>query len=833
MKDMKVTAWILAALVATAPLSALAQRGGGGGNTGGFDMSQFGGGGGQRGSTTPWKEFKLDPKKKVQLTFRNSNIDAVIELISRMSGVTIVKDPTLRDPVTVVSPKPVGLNEAFEILNAAITVRGYSMEKSGNVLMIKKNQTRGGGGMTGGMGGMDPNMLAQLFAPKDANASNELKVYKIKYANASDLARVVNDVFLQQQQNQNPFQAMFGGGGFGGQTFGRGGRGGGGFNFGGMGQQQGATVRASSDDFSNSVIVNAPKSKQLEVEILIEEIDKPTDAPLVSKTYKLEFAAASELVQVVQNVLNANTPTGRGGATSNQPLSQRFGFQALLSGRQQGAGTVTADDRTNALIVSATSENQKVIGDLLKELDKDVEVVNTTYVFRLDNARAQDIADLMNQTFGRTTANGNRTNAGGTNRTNTANRNNTANRTGNNGGFGGGGNTGRSPQANIDENGDLQLDDDGNLLTDVYVQQGNFRPGGQFNFGGGGQRTNTQNNSDLVRGADGRLTNARDLSGQVQVIPDPNTNSLIIVTNPDNLKLIQDILAQLDHIPEQVMIETMIVEATLDKTNKFGVEWTFAQPKAFGSTGVTGTGQTGFGLGNASPALEGFRYTLAGGNLQAFVNLLQKDDKFQVLSTPRIFTSNNVEAEINISQSVPYITSTRTDATGAITYNYAFQDVGIVLTVTPRITKNGYVTLEVSQTANDLQGFTDFNAPIVNKRQADTTVSVKDTETVVLGGIMRSVVNSKVKKVPLLGDIPLLGELFKSTDRTNTKTELMVFLTPRIVRDNEEAKKVKDETIEQLSPGVKSQIEGAKGNKVVQGTSSKSDKGNKGGGSKN
>ena len=827
MKDMKVTAWILAALVATAPLAALAQRGGGGG----FDMSQFGGGGGSQRPSTPWKEFKLDPKKKVQLTFRNSNIDAVIDLISRVSGVTIVKDPTLRDPVTVVSPKPVGLNEAFEILNAAITVRGYSMEKSGNVLMIKKNQTRGGqgGGMTGGMGGMTPEMLAQLMRPSDPNSSNELKVYKIKFANASDLARVVNDVFLQQQQNTNPFAAMMGGGGgFGG----RGGRGGGGFNFGGLGgQQQGATVRASSDDFSNSVIVNAPKSKQLEVEILIEEIDKPTDAPLVSKTYKMEFAAASELVAVIQNVLNANTPTGRGGATANQPLSQRFGFQALLSGRQQGAGTVTADDRTNALIVSATAENQKVVADLIKELDKDVEVVNTTYVFRLDNARAQDIADLMNQTFGRTNATGNRTNAGTGNRTNTNNRRtNTGNRnTGNNGGLGG--NTGRSPQANIDEDGQLEVDADGNLLTDVYVQQGNFRPGGQgFNLGG--QRTNTQNNSDLVRGADGRLTNARDLAGQVQVIPDPNTNSLIIVTNPDNLKLIQDILLQLDHIPEQVMIETMIVEATLDKTNKFGVEWTFAQPKAFGSTGVTGTGQTGFGLGSAVPALDGFRYTLAGGNLQAFVNLLQKDDKFQVLSTPRIFTSNNVEAEINISQSVPYITSTRTDATGAITYNYDFQDVGIVLTVTPRITKNGYVTLEVSQTANDLQGFTDFNAPIVNKRQADTTVSVKDTETIVLGGIMRSVVNSKVKKVPLLGDIPLLGELFKSTDRTNTKTELMVFLTPRIVRDNEEARKMKEETVEQLSPGVKSQIDSAKPNKVTTGTSTKSDKGNKGGGPK-
>ena len=181
------------------------------------------------------------------------------------------------------------------------------------------------------------------------------------------------------------------------------------------------------------------------------------------------------------------------------------------------------------------------------------------------------------------------------------------------------------------------------------------------------------------------------------------------------------------------------------------------------------------------------------------MNALQTDEKFKVLSTPRIFTSNNVEAEINISQSVPFIVSQRVDVNGNFIFNYSFQDVGIVLTVTPHISANGMVTLDIVQTANDLQGFTDFNAPIVNQRMARTTVSVMDGETIILGGIMRSQVRTTVKKVPILGDIPILGQLFRSTDKREEMTELIVFLTPRIVRSPEDAERLRRDSVDRLS----------------------------------
>ena len=763
-----------------------------------------------------WEEFKMDEKKTIQLSFRNANIDAVIEVFSKASGVIIVKDPTLSDRITVTSPKPVSLNTAFAILSAAIGLRGYEMEKTGEILLIKKKPER-----RSSSGQMTPEQLQAMMSSRGGKA--ELKVYRIEFANASEVTRVVNEVFAQREQQSNPFAAMFGGSSRGSSRFGRSSS----FSSrGGGSSSSGSTVKASSDDFSNSVIVNAPKEQQLEVEALIEEIDQQTEQPQSAKVYPLEYAIASELAPTVQNVLTSNAPTGRGGqGNQSVPLSQRFSQAARFGSFQSAFGTVVADDRTNTLIVTATSENHSMVAAVINDLDQPVEIMETTFVFPLTNAKADEISDILNQTFGgRTTGNSSRNN-GGRNTSNRGSSNRNSGRDSRGGGFG------RAPQS--EEEIFLQMADDegidGELATDVYAQfrfgggSSRQRGGGFGGFGGGG---GSQSGASLQRGPDGRLVNTRMLDGQVQVIPDQNTNSLIIVTSPENVELLQQIIDQLDRLPEQVMIETMIVEATLAESDKLGIEWDYVQEKVLGDSTAVGNIGTDFGLeGGTSPA-QGFKYTLTSDRLSTFINALKSDDKFQVLSTPRIFTSNNVEAEINISQSIPYVLSTREDNNGNLTFNYAFQDVGIILTVTPRITANGYVTLDVVQTANDLQGFTDFNAPIVNQRQAETTVSVLDGESVILGGIMRTIVTSKVKKLPLLGDIPILGELFTSREKSKTRTELLVFLTPRIVKDNRDAQALREETENQLNKPVKDQIDKYRSEKLNKAGSGKSDKDN-------
>lgn len=760
-------------------------------------------GGDSVGGSKPWEDLKMNAKTRVKLDLHDASIDAIISKFQSLSGVTIVKDPNLSKRLTLTSATPVSLNEAFQILSATLNLQGYEIGKDGKLLIIRPKNKQQGGGTPWGTGQMPTFNPTDLMGTGDNNT--QLKVYPIKYANASQIARVVNDVF-QSTGGVGGLPQMGGRGGFpGGMTFGGGNnRGGGGFNpmqFLANRGNQGPSVRASSDDFSNSVIVNAARDQQVQVAELIGHLDKVTEEPLQSKVYRLNFAAADDLQPVVQNILTANVPRGRGGATTQQ-TSGPGAFFSAIRGSVAGSGQVTSDPRTNSLVVSATADNMKLVDKVVTELDQRVDVQPSTFVFPLMNAQSDSIANLLNQAFGQRQGTG--TNRGGTTNRNTNNNRNTNSNNRNNRNGGGGG----LGSQNVDPNGldansiPIDIDpnsDEGQLMTNIAAQ--GF--GGFGGLGGNQQRRNTSNQGQASRDANGRVVNSNDLTGQVTTISDPNTNSIIVVTSPENAELIRQILDQLDRIPEQVMIQTIITEASLDAQDKLGVEWRFAQDRVFGDSSISSNGNTNFGLQsgstNASP-LTGFSYTITGGNLSVFLNALQQDQKFQILSTPRIFTSNNVQAEINISQRVPYIVSSRQDVNGNFTYNYAFEDVGIVLTVTPHVTKDGYVTMEVSQTANDLQGYTTFNAPIINQRTADTTVSVKDGETIVLGGIIRSTVSSTVSKVPILGDLPILGNLFRNKSKEKQKTELLVFLTPKIVRDPAEAKRLREETQKELSP---------------------------------
>ena len=764
-------------------------------DTGGSTSSSMGG---------SWAEkLKLSSKTKIKLDFRNANIDLVLQMFQKTSGKTIIKDPNLVGPFTITSAGNVDLSTAFTILEKTLNLKGYDMTAESGMAVIKKRETRGGGGgmgsmFGGGQSGFNPAMIQGMMGGDQPQL--KLKFYPIKYANATQVARVVNEVFVSAgQTSTNPFQAMFGGGGGGGQFGGRGGGRfgqGGGFNpasiFGNNQNRGSSNVRASADDFSNSVIVNAPDKEQLEVERVIKQIDKETDQPQKTVVYKLEFATATEIAPTIQNVLTNNAPRGRGGATSSGAnIGDRFQQAARFGSTQAAFGTVASDTRTNSLVITATDESQLIVGQVIKDIDKPVEFQNTTFVFPLNNAKADDVANLLNQSFGQRQGAGrnNRNTTPTQQRTNTNNAqraNNNAQRVG----------------GSIEDN-QMYIDMEdpnatsGDLMTNVFAQGGGFF-GQQF---GGGGRTNaqTQNQTQTGRDANGRLVPIRDLTGQITAIPDPNTNSIIVVGNPDSAALIKQILEQLDRIPEQVMIETIIVEANLDSTNKLGVEWNYTSTGQFGTPGQTGTVGTNFNQATANPALQGFRYTLGGANLTAFMNAIQTDSKFQILSTPRIFTSNNTQAQINISQSIPYVTNSRIDANGNTIFNYAFLDVGIVLTVTPRITANGYVTMDVNQTANDLQGYTTFDAPIVNQREADTVVSVKNGETIILGGIIRNSVSSTTNKVPILGDIPLLGQLFRTNSKISNKTELLVLLTPRIVKDEDEARQLRLNETKKLS----------------------------------
>jgi len=292
---------------------------------------------------------------------------------------------------------------------------------------------------------------------------------------------------------------------------------------------------------------------------------------------------------------------------------------------------------------------------------------------------------------------------------------------------------------------------------------------------------------------------------QPSVVSAKNTNSLIIYANPDDFPTIEKLIKELDIMTNQVLIEALIAEVTYEKTKQIGIEWVDSGTIKDDYTGVAGTNfetlQTYItsGIPPTGLSLAAYKGELTLPlSVGALINLYGKDSRFNILSTPQIMTSDNQEASINISENIPYLKETRfvsgtTGTTSDVIKSYDYKDVGIVLKITPQISQDKYVKLKLSQEVTKLIEGGNPEAPTTAKRLAETTLIVPNNKTIVLGGLMRNDAEKTIHKVPFLGDIPLLGKLFQKQSTSNIKTNLLIFITPHIVSNFEEAEKIKEE----------------------------------------
>lgn len=314
------------------------------------------------------------------------------------------------------------------------------------------------------------------------------------------------------------------------------------------------------------------------------------------------------------------------------------------------------------------------------------------------------------------------------------------------------------------------------------------------------------------------------LEGTVTITADKATNALIIVGSPGDYEVIKDVIQKLDIRRRQVYVEAAIIEMSLTKMRDIGFEFLTAPHEIQSGSGAPITPLGGTNFGNIGPAVVGGPATLASMNglavgaikgtftydgkkymnVGALLHALQRDGDVNVLSTPNILTTDNQKAEIMVGQNVPFTTGqTQNATTGSGNYFQTIErkDVGIKLTLTPQISSDDNVRLEVNQEISDVVGSSTANAGglITNKRSASTTVIVKDRQTMVIGGLIRDNVVSTTSKVPFLGDIPILGWLFKSKSTSIEKTNLMIFITPYIIKNEGEADaltKQKNEVLE-------------------------------------
>jgi general secretion pathway protein D len=280
--------------------------------------------------------------------------------------------------------------------------------------------------------------------------------------------------------------------------------------------------------------------------------------------------------------------------------------------------------------------------------------------------------------------------------------------------------------------------------------------------------------------------------GNIQA--DPATNSLIITASEPQYRQIKAVIEMLDTRRAQVFVESLIVEVTSDKTSDFGVQWQ-------GAIGNSGAAGTNFSVGNilrttlANVALGlniGATGTVNGQNVLGFLaNFLQTSGQGNVLSTPNLLTIDNEEAKIVVGQNVPFITGqfTNTGGGGSGTVN-PFQtierkDVGLTLRIKPQISENGTIKMQIFQEDSSVDPASRSSASglTTNKRSIESSVLVEDGGIVAIGGLLQDDFNNGEEKVPVLGDIPFLGNLFKRETRSRKKRNLMIFLRPVVIRD--------------------------------------------------
>jgi general secretion pathway protein D len=303
------------------------------------------------------------------------------------------------------------------------------------------------------------------------------------------------------------------------------------------------------------------------------------------------------------------------------------------------------------------------------------------------------------------------------------------------------------------------------------------------------------------------------VAGKVRISADKATNSLIIVADKEDYNVLLDVIQKLDIPRSMVYIEALIMEVDMSTSFNIGIDWS-----AFGKTSIDGK-ETVFGggfregfvrpdellQGGLTVGLLSEAVNIAGleiSNISAIINAVKTDDDFRILSTPQILTTDNEEARITVGENRPFQTRSTTDVSGGTFESFEYRDVGKILKITPHVTEGRLVRMQISLevTAIDQQQTltTSSTLPVTLKRTVDTTVIVKDQQTVVIGGLIDDTTTESENKVPVLGDIPILGWLFRKQSEEIVKTNLYVFITPRVIKNPGEAMGIFQQKKEQL-----------------------------------
>lgn len=696
---------------------------------------------------------KGNPDQLISFTFQDASIDDVLRFLADASGKLVFKDSGVSTTLTIRNQSRIKVSEAIRLVQTILALKGYSLVETPDALIVTTSTDA------------KTKVNTPIGVGKDITQIPEGKgvvtwIFPLQNVDAVRLREELTPLFPSAQ----------------------------------------TTIIANSE--TNSLVVVDQADIVRRIAAIINQLDRALTDEITVEVIHLKYADANEVARYLTDLFRPDEPTtpggqGAPGRPNVQPgapgapgaAAPQRGSLAQLRGRVKFA----ADVRSNSLIVYASPANLARIRELIAQIDTSTAPRAEYRIVELKYADASALSDQLNQLLDPNS---------------TANRG----RVGFFGGFGGGAANPNAqaglqdyrvvpdvrtnaliitaPVDTINALVDLvrQLDKPSEVASVVRVFQlqnaiasevattlrnlfqGTATQGGLgFALFGGGNRTQIPANSPL------------DLLRQVTIVANDQTNQILISGPAQTFKVIEELLSEsqgLDKRQPQVFIEVIIADVTLDNLTKYGIE--------FNAVSGSSTFGTNFGLTSPTPdPSTGFSYSIVSKNFQATFRALAQTNRLKIVSTPHVMVTDNSPALITIGESIPYAGQT-TITSGIAQTSTAFQDVSITLNVTPHISPGNHILMDIDQVVNSLIEFVTVapgqTAPRTTNRRAGTTVIVQDDQTVVLGGIIGSNQQKTVNKVPILGDLPVIGNLFRNTTRDKSRQELVVFITPHIVK---------------------------------------------------
>lgn len=594
-------------------------------------------------------------------------------------------------------------------------------------------------------------------------AALQTETFRLRYADAEQVATNIRDLFEENRQGQANQQNRqggfnpFGGGPFGGGgNNNQGGRGGNNQNRGNQNNSQAAAqpgavapsgnLRVSANKQQNSVTVLGEPGILDQIRRQVQEIwDKPLpEEAVVPRIYDLKNSDPVKVKTLLEGLFGT---AGTGGSSSQQGvgrLAGQFSFEAIPE-----AGRL--------VVISKSPDNLFVIDEIIRGVDQP-QGIGLPEIVELKHAQSEELAQQLN--------------------------------------------------ALLSQEGTLaQIDRAESGLSDGQSSVSPFATTQQSTTSD--QSGNTQSNSTTTNGITFWWQRARpptdnrgssNLVGKIRIVPVWRQNAVMVLAPTEYRTSVVDLIRSMDKPGRQVLISAVVAEVSAEDATALGLR---VSSQSITPTNPDNSFQVGTSFDNtANDVLKGL-FDTSVLNVNTDVNLLlqalAQNTAISILSEPKIFTSDNQEAEFFDGQDIPFVTESQTNQQGNLVQSFDYRAVGIQLRIRPRITVNKDVDLRVNLELSSIQPQqTLFGGFIVDRRETTTQLIVKDGQTIVISGILRTEDSDIRRKVPLLGDIPLIGLLFQSMDKVKRQSELVAFITPRVVENTEKLDEVNREPRERL-----------------------------------